>query len=134
MIEHNKQFVRDFFDAMNQGNVTAIIDAYHDEGYVHTMGHTLISGKFNKEQIAAAADGIFEAFPQGLSFEILTMTAEDNRVAVEATSHGMHMSGNLYENHYHFLFTLKDSKLLSLQEFMDTERVTDVLCGGLRPE
>ena len=61
------------------------------------------------------------------------MTAEDDRVAVEAESEGTHVSGVRYQNYYHFLFILKDSKVLLLKEYMDTEKVTDILCGGQRP-
>jgi hypothetical protein len=61
------------------------------------------------------------------------MTAEGERVAVEAESKGEHVSGQLYNNLYHFLFEFRDGELLKLKEYMDTERVTDVLCGGARP-
>jgi ketosteroid isomerase-like protein len=133
-VEKNKQAVETFFAAMNSGDVDAIVNSYHDEGYLWTKGHTLISGRYSKDQVQAAAGGIYEAFPEGIAFDILHMTAEDDRVAVEATSRGMHVSGLLYENEYHFLFHLRDGKVLALKEYMDTERVTDVLCGGQRPE
>ena len=126
----NKAFVEKFFGYMNNGDVAGIVSSYHDEGYVWTKGATLISGKYTKAQIQAAAGGIFETFPEGLTFTILQMTAEDNRVAVEAISEVKHISGNIYKNEYHFLFTFKDNKLLELKEYMDTERVTEVLCGG----
>jgi ketosteroid isomerase-like protein len=77
---------------------------------------------------------VLEAFPSGLIFNILNVTAEDDRVAVEATSEGLHASGKNYSNHYHFLLTWRDGQLLELKEFMDTEHATDVLCGGARPE
>jgi ketosteroid isomerase-like protein len=62
------------------------------------------------------------------------MIAEGERVAVEAESLGNHASGQVYNNLYHFLFEFQDGQLLRLKEYMDTERVTDVLCGGARPE
>ena len=52
---------------------------------------------------------------------------------MEASSEGMHVSGVPYTNDYHFLFEFQDGKLLKLKEYMDTERVTEVLCGGQRP-
>ena len=69
----------------------------------------------------------------GIKFKIISMTAEDNRVAVEAESDGLHVSGLRYQNLYHFLFIFKEGKVLLLKEYMDTEKVTDVLCGGHRP-
>jgi len=131
--ESNKAIVTRFFDALNRGDVDAIVDAYAADGCVQTMGNTLISGIFNKEQIAASAGGIFDVFPEGLTFTPLAMIAEGNKVAVEATSEGKHVSGQVYSNEYHFLFEFQDGKLLKLKEYMDTERVTDVLCAGQRP-
>ncbi len=129
----NKARVEAFFDAMNRGDTAAIVDAYADDGHVWTSGNTLISGKFSKEQIRAAAGAIFESFPHGIRFSIIGMTAEGERVAVEAESVGAHASGNTYANQYHFLFIFRDGLLVELKEYMDTERVTDVLCGGQRP-
>lgn len=129
----NKARVNAFFDALNRGDVAAIVGAYAEDGCVHTMGNTLISGVFGREQIAAAAGGIFDVFPAGLRFTVLGMIAEGEKVAVEATSDGQHISGQRYYNEYHFLFEFRDGKLLKLKEYMDTERVTDVLCAGQRP-
>lgn len=131
--EANKELARRFFAALNAGDVAALVDAYADDGSVWTSGRTLISGTFPKEQIRAASGRIFEAFPAGIEFIIHAMTAEDERVAVEAESRGMHVSGRLYNNFYHFLFRFRAGKLVSLREYMDTEMVTDVLCGGQRP-
>ncbi len=132
-IEDNKQFVRDFFDALNAGDVDRIVAAYTEDGTVETMGNTLISGVSSRDEIAAAAGGIYDVFPDGLRFSITGMVAEGDKVAVEAESEGEHVSGQTYANQYHFLFELKDGKLASLKEYMDTELVTDVLCGGQRP-
>jgi hypothetical protein len=131
--ERNKQLVRDFFSALNRGDVSAIAAAYAPEGYVETMGRTLISGRFSRDQIAAAAGEIYAAFPRGLSFTVDAVTAEGDRVAVEARSEGLHVSGAPYSNQYHFLFVFRDGRVVLLREYMDTERVTDILCGGKRP-
>ena len=132
-IEENKQFVRDFFAALNAGDVERIVAAYAEDGQLRTMGNTLISGVASRDEIAAAAGGIYDVFPNGLRFTIKDMVAEGDKVAVEAESEGEHISGQTYANQYHFLFELRDGKLASLKEYMDTELVTDVLCGGQRP-
>ena len=131
--QRNKQLVHEFFAAMNAGDVPGIVAAYADDGYLQTMGRTLISGKFSKAQIQGAAGQIYEVFPQGIQFTIDALTAEGERVAVEAHSRGQHVSGKVYSNEYHFLFVFRDGKLAVLREYMDTERVTDILCAGQRP-
>ena len=132
-IEQNKALVLKFFKAMSEGDVDAIVSSYADNAVLETMGGTLISGKYSKPQIAAAAAGIYEAFPEGIAFTITGMVAEGDKVAVEAQSKGPHVSGQTYSNHYHFLFQFDGDLLVSLKEYMDTERVTDILCGGQRP-
>ena len=132
-IETNKELVSRFFEVLNSGDIEGLVNAYADDGSCQTMGETLISGVMNKEQIAASAGGVFDVFPKGLKFSVLGMVAEGDKVAVEAMSEGEHISGQTYNNEYHFLFQFRDGKLLRLKEYMDTEHVTDVLCGGQRP-
>jgi uncharacterized protein len=131
--QRNKQSVQEFFTAMNAGDVAKILAAYADDGCLQTMGRTLISGKYSKAQIQGVAGQIYQVFPQGIQFTIDAMTAEGERVAVEAHSRGRHVSGKLYTNEYHFLFEFRAGKLAVLKEYMDSERVTDILCGGQRP-
>lgn len=129
----NKAIVRRFFEAMSAGDVPTMLDFYANDAELTTTGRTLISGRFTKADIASAADRIYDVFPSGITFEILAMTAEDDRVAVEATSSGAHVSGQHYANYYHFLLRLRDEKIVEMKEFMDTELVTDIICGGQRP-
>ena len=129
----NKKIALDFIDAIAAGDVQAIADAYHDEGACWTSGNTLISGLIPKAQILEGAGAVLGAFPKGLKFTVTGVTADGDRVAIEAESDGEHASGKHYHNYYHFLCEFKDGKLYRFKEYMDTEMVTDVLCGGQRP-
>ena len=129
----NKAIVRQFMKDVGEGNIERMLDTYAEDAFLLTTGRTLISGRYSKADIAKAGAVIFEAFPEGIDFEILTMTAEEDRVAVEARSYGRHISGQDYSNYYHFLFRLRDGQITEMKEFMDTELVTDILCGGQRP-
>lgn len=129
--ERNKQIARAYFEAISRGDTDATIAAYAPQGVMVTTGNTLGSGTFNLDQVCAAASGAFQAFPKGLKFTIRTLTAEDNRVAVEAESNAEHVSGVYYNNHYHFLLSFDDQgRILELKEYMDTELVTKVVFGG----
>jgi uncharacterized protein len=130
--ERNRQLSLDFIDAIGRNDVPAIVAAYADDGRVTTMGNTLISGTFTKDQIVAAADQVLAMFPEGLNFTVHSIVAEGDRVAVEAESLGRHASGKTYNQKYHFLMQWRDGQLVHLKEYMDTEHVTDVLCGGRR--
>lgn len=134
LIEENKQRVLDFFEALNAADGERIAAAYAPDGRCWTSGNTLISGVLSRDQIVAGAAAVLDVFPQGLAFTVHAMTAEGERVAVEAESKGLHVSGVEYRNLYHFLFEFRAGKLLELKEYMDTEVITDVLCGGQRPQ
>jgi len=129
-IEANKAIVREFIEAMSRADVEAILEAYAEDGYVRTMGDTPISGVYDRERIADYAGSVYDTFPEGLEFTVHGMTAEGDRVAVEAESNGAHVSGRHYRNFYHFLFTLRDGKVASLKEYLDTQKVMEVLVAG----
>jgi len=130
--QSNKIAVKQFFEDLNAGRVDEVVAAYASDGCVETMGNTLISGESAYDEIANAVGSIYSVFPKGLRFIVHDMVAEGEKVAVEAASVGEHISGQNYENDYHFLFEFHDGKLRKLREYMDTEQVTDVLCGGQR--
>jgi ketosteroid isomerase-like protein len=129
-IERHKQIVRQFFDDMSNNNIAGIIDAYADDVKLYTMGNTLISGVFTKDQARIGATQILGAFPEGIKFVIHDLTAEDDRVAVQAESFAVHVSGKPYNNKYHFLVRFRDGLITEFKEYMDTEMVTEILCGG----
>ena len=120
--------------AMNRADTQWFLDNYADDVLVWTMGNTLISGKYNKDQVAGFADSIFDAFPSGIRFTIHGMVAEGDAVAMETESLGEHVSGKRYNNFYHMLVKFRDGKITLLKEYLDTELVTDVLAGGRRTE
>ena len=69
----NKAIVKKFFAALNCGDVDFVVNAYAEAGSIQTMGNTLISGIFTRDEVAATAGGIFDVFPDGLKFSILGM-------------------------------------------------------------
>jgi ketosteroid isomerase-like protein len=89
-----------------------------------------ISGTRTRDQVAEASRGVLGVFPHGLKFTIKTLTAEDDRVAIEAESYGRHASGRTYANQYHFLMRVRGGKIAEWREYLDTMHANDVLCGG----
>lgn len=132
-VDNNKQLARELVEAMNRADTQWFLDNYADDVLVWTMENTLISGKYDKAQVAGFADSIFDAFPNDIKFTIHGMVAEGDTVAMETESFGEHVSGKRYNNFYHMLVRFRDGKITLLKEYLDTELVTDVLAGGQRP-
>ena len=126
-IETNKKLTLDTFKAIERGDADHIAGAYADNGQLHTMGQTLISRVYKPEQIRQFAGAVLESFPQGISSTIHHMTAEGDRVAVEATGEGMHVSGKPYVNQYHFAFRVLDGRIAEVDEYVDTRYVYETL-------
>jgi len=126
----NTALARRFLDAVSRADIDAIVGAYAPGGTCWTAGSMPISGTYGVDQVAAAARGVLTVFPAGLRFTIHALTAQGERVAIEAESYGKHVSGKIYNNKYHFLMRARGGKIVEWREYMDTMHANDVLCGG----
>ena len=130
-IAENKELARRFIDAISRGDIEAIRNSFADDGTVWTIGTLPISGTFGAAQVAEASHRVLDLFPEGLKITIKGMTAEGDRVAIEAESYGRHVSGKTYANVYHFLMRARGGKIVEWREYLDTEHAREVLCKGM---
>ena len=130
-IAENKQTVAGFLERLPQG--TADWGLVDDGAVWWIQG----AGNVSKAQIREIAGGI-AAMTSSAEMFMDHVTAEDDRVAVEAHSRIAMTDGRLFENTYHFLFHLKDGKIISAREHFDTglardffgAETQDALIGG----
>jgi len=129
-IAENKQVVSEFIDAMSSGNVKALDDALADDATWWLPGSLPISGTHRGKK------GIFEGFmakaallfqPGSLAIEIRNTVAEGDCVAVEWVARGKTAKGKAYENYYHIMFEVKNGKLQTVREYVDTLYAKEVL-------
>jgi len=130
-IAENKELARRFIDAISRGDIEAIRNSFADDGTVWTIGNLPISGTFTAAQVTEASHRVLDLFPDGLKITIKGMTAEEDRVAIEAESYGRHVSGLTYANVYHFLMRARGGKIVEWREYLDTVHARDVLCKGM---
>ncbi|HEU4428515.1 MAG TPA: nuclear transport factor 2 family protein [Myxococcota bacterium] len=126
----NTALARRFLDAVSRADIDAIVAAYAPSGTCWTAGSMPISGTYGVAQVSDAARGVLTVFPEGLRFTIHALTAQGERVAIEAESYGRHVSGKIYNNKYHFLMRARGGKIVEWREYMDTMHANEVLCGG----
>ena len=127
-MKENKQIAIKFFEALSSGAET-YLDFYNDDSIIWTAGTNAISGSRTKKEIIDFAQGILAAFPNGIIFNIMSITAENERVAVEVQGEAIHASGEPYNNQYHFLLRIKNGKIVELKEYMDTQLAVKILLG-----
>lgn len=64
-------------------------------------------------------------FVGGVKTTFGEITAEDDRVAVEAEIIGTLPDGRVYTNVYHYLMWFKDGKVLRVKEYLDTQSAAE---------
>lgn len=126
-LEANKQIAAEFIAALSSGDAQRILDLYTNDATIWTSGSLPFSGTHPREAVVALCEGLLGAFPEGLTFEVGAMTAEGDRVAIEAEGHGRHASGRTYDQKYHFLVVIRGGKVAHMKEYFDTEHAREVL-------
>ncbi len=74
-------------------------------------------------KIAGSFAGMFKA-PSKIT--VFGVTAEGDRVAVEAEGHAELTNGKVYRNRYHYLFLFRDGKIREARLYNDTKHAADI--------
>lgn len=90
-------------------------------------GRLAVAGSKDRAQIARLLDGLAKFIPNPLQLSVIGVTAEADRVAVEAECVGTWRNGTPYRNSYHFLFEMRDGRIARVREYMDTLHLFDTL-------
>ncbi len=118
-IERNKQVVRDWFAAVNAGDEAAIYAMTAEDFTFLTMarGPERLLYNWNREQFSKVPSSMSQVLVAPIQLKLNEMTAEGERVAVEAETDSMMLSGKRYNNAYHFVFKLRDGKFTEVREY-----------------
>ena len=123
----NVSRAKTFLEAMSKGDVSAVEALASDEFEYWVAGRTSLSGSRDLAELTAAMPEFARVFPHGLCMSVTGTTAELQRVAVEAASHGITADGKTYENRYHFLFKFDHAgDIAEVREYMDTAHVAEI--------
>jgi len=80
----------------------------------------LVSGVFTKQEMIEKVKGIPLLFPNGIQLKIRNLTAEEDRISVEAQGSAVSVEGVPYNNVYHMLFVIRDGQIKEAREYVDT--------------
>ena len=127
--EDNKRFILGFFEDLSAGKGEAVLGAMADSATWWVLGNFPLSGTKTKAQFAELIGQLGSKIDGGLRVTPTGLTAEGDRVAVEAESFAKMKNGKTYQNKYHFLFIVRDGKIQSVKEYLDTIHANEVLCS-----
>jgi ketosteroid isomerase-like protein len=127
-LERNKQIAREFVEASVARDTERVAALMRDDIKLSVAGkHQRFQVKWTKAEWCRYL-ATPNPFNGGLKLTIISITAEDERVSLESETYGViTASGKIYNNTYHYLFTIKGDQVASMREYMDTEHIQDVL-------
>jgi ketosteroid isomerase-like protein len=90
-------------------------------------GTSILSGTRYLNTILQTAAAFPQIAKNGFEFNIIELTAENDRVSCEMTGGGELVTGNTYNNEYHFLFYFRDGKICKFKEYLDGKIADEIL-------
>ncbi|MEQ8663471.1 MAG: nuclear transport factor 2 family protein [Gammaproteobacteria bacterium] len=122
----NKALVTAFWAAFSAGRYDDAVAMLSDDATWWVAGSTDLSGTYTKSEFARLLGEVTASAPHGITVTPTLLTAEDDRVSVEAESYGEIANGKIYRNIYHFMMVIRDGRFSAVREYLDTEHVTEV--------
>jgi ketosteroid isomerase-like protein len=132
--QRNRDAATSVMNAISTRDLDALFRMYSPRARFWQCGQSLSSAGWHTiEGAGQTAAKVFALIDGPLNLEILSMTAEGDRVAVEAVGRARLVDGRPYENQYHFLMRFDaDGKVIEFKEYLDTLYLFDTLFSGKR--
>jgi len=118
----NRAIVERYFELMQSGD-PAIAELFAaDACWVAPQSSPMGRMHAGRDRVLALMSGGIELYdpskPMDIDFEAIA--AEGDRVFVEMTMAATTAAGEPYRNHYVFVFTLRDGRIVEVHEHLDT--------------
>src|ERR1043165_1994255 len=129
-VDANKRLVREFLDHYAHGRYDAELAMLAPDSRCCLPGHVQelpAAGWADKATVERRLAANLKLLPHGLEISVGDMTAEGDRVAVEAESKAKLVNGTLYHNRYHFLFVRRAGRITTIKKYLDTLHVMTAL-------
>lgn len=124
-IESNKALATRFCKLISDRNLDELFTHFHDDGswsIPYRTDRFPFAGFKNKAAIREMLTGFLGGFT-AFTFSVENLTAEGNRVSIEARSAGTGPKGAPYENVYHMYMEIQDGKVHTIREYFDPYQV-----------
>jgi ketosteroid isomerase-like protein len=129
-LDANKRLVREFLDHYAHARYEAALAMLAPDARWWIPGHPQefpAAGWADKATVERRLAANLKLLPHGIEIIAGDMTAEGERVAVEAESKAQLVNGTIYHNRYHFLFVVRDGRIHAVKEYLDTLHVMNTL-------
>ncbi len=116
--EENKKIVMGYFEDRSAQSPRAF-DRFADSAQWMVMAKGPMGGTKTKAELKEIIERNNALWEVPVRFTVTGVTAEGDRVAVEAQGYARLKDGRTYENLYHFLFIVRDGKIQMGKEYCD---------------
>lgn len=118
--ETNKQTVRQFYQHLANRDFDQVFALMAPDAVWWLPGAELGGTTLPKETMRGMIDAFYGVFERPPEMKLSRITAEEDRVCVEASSRGgLTRSGASYGNDYHMLFQFRDGLITEIREYMN---------------
>lgn len=128
-IEDNRRTAVEFFERIDRNDVAGALALLADDVNYWILGDPAVTpsaGNHTKEQMSKLFHIMMKALEDGLRMNVKATTVEGDRVALEVESRGELKNGRVYRQKYHIVMAIRDRKIASVREYLDTQHVFDV--------
>lgn len=126
-VEHNKELAAELIAAISGGDGQTIGRILAEDCQWWVAGFPRERHLTREQMVKGSRRIIDTVLPEGFNIKVLGMTAEGDRVAVEAESRSTTVGGKLYNNFYHFLLVFRDGKVVLGREYTNPAHAIEVL-------
>lgn len=127
--QRNKHAVAEMFERFTAGDIQGVLALMTDDVTWHVPGKPELSpvaGVYDKARLERLFGRMLGQLKDGLRMKVVSSIAEGDVVAAEAESSADLKNGRLYRQQYHFRIALRDGKIASVREYLDTHHAFDV--------
>lgn len=121
--------IRRFMEIFSSGDVAGVVDAMDPEGTWWVAGTMPISGTYSREEFGRLLADVGSTCEGPIVLDPKSFIVSGDLAAVETESFARTHAGKNYNNHYHFLFEVRNGKILRVKEYLDTMHTNEVLCS-----
>jgi uncharacterized protein (TIGR02246 family) len=119
-----KTVIEHFVTALQAGDMVAVHDAFAEDATWTLDGNLPLSGTWRgREAILTDFYGSIPRLyqPDSIDLTVTGLFAGGEKVALEWTSRARTTAGEAYENRCAGIFTVRDGRIVNVNEYMDTQ-------------
>jgi uncharacterized protein len=128
-VNHNKQTIADIYDALAKGDTSVFAKACHPDYVWRFPGHYSWAKRFEGQDVIQLQliMPLYALFATQYKAHAINIMGEGDCVVAEVRGDVMTKTGQRYNNEYCFVFKFKNSKIIEVVEYCDTDLIERVL-------